>query len=59
MTLTEAYDILEVDRFASEQDIKENFRWLVKFYHPDHSDTPDVCEFKKVILAFNTIKEHR
>lgn len=59
MNLAEAYEILEVDHLASDQDLKDNFRWLVKFYHPDNPYTHDVAEFKKIILAFNIVRGSR
>lgn len=59
MNLAEAYKTLDLDNHASELDLKANFRWLVKFYHPDNPHTHDTTEFKKIIIAFNTIKDSR
>ncbi len=39
------YNILEVDRSASERDIKKSYRNLSKKYHPDKNiDNEDVAE---------------
>ena len=35
------YDILGVDKKASESDIKKAYRKLVRQYHPDVSDDPN------------------
>ena len=35
------YDILGVDKKASEADIKKAYRKLVRQYHPDINDSPD------------------
>ncbi len=59
MNLTEAYSLLEVPFYVSNDIVKEQYRWLVKFYHPDNPRTGCSQEFKKVITAYNIIKTHR
>lgn len=59
MTLNEAYDILDIENTAPDEMIKENYRWLVKFYHPDNNLTKDIKEFLKIIEAYIFIKEFR
>ena len=47
------YDILEVNRKSSDQDIKLNFRRLAKEYHPDKNKTKDAEEkFKDINEAY-------
>jgi len=55
MNLIEAYKALDLTYGVSEQDLKDNFRWLVKFYHPDTS-TGNAVEFIKIIKAYNLIR---
>jgi molecular chaperone DnaJ len=46
------YEVLGVDRDASEEEIKEAYREKAREYHPDVSDAPDAEEkFKKVKKA--------
>jgi len=59
MTLIEAYSILEIDPYVNETILKENYRWLVKFYHPDNMISGDTFEFQKIIKAYNIIKLDR
>lgn len=59
MTLVEAYDILEVDYTVTDSELKEQFRWLVKFYHPDNRETPSITEFRKIVSAYQIITHHR
>ncbi len=47
------YEILEVNRKSSDQDIKLNFRRLAKEYHPDKNKTPGAEEkFKDINEAY-------
>jgi hypothetical protein len=46
------YDVLGVDRGASQEEITDAYRRMVKEYHPDVSEAPDAAErFKKVVQA--------
>jgi DnaJ-class molecular chaperone len=56
MNLIEAYTALDLTYGVSEQELKDNFRWLVKFHHPDNPATGNVVEFKKIIKAYNLIR---
>ncbi|GAB4320561.1 MAG: molecular chaperone DnaJ [Promethearchaeota archaeon] len=53
------YEVLGVDRNASQQEIKSAYRRLVKKYHPDlHPDDPDAREkFKEVSEAFSVLSD--
>jgi len=57
MNIEEAFQILEVDQWLSNNLLKENFRWLVKHYHPDNKTYGNVVEFRKVIEAYTIIKD--
>ena len=59
MNLAEAYFLLEVPFFVSDAIVKEQYRYLVKFYHPDNPNTGCQSEFKKVLEAYNLIKASR
>tara|TARA_B100001057_G_C22818064_1_gene938273 strand:+ start:817 stop:1629 length:813 start_codon:yes stop_codon:yes gene_type:complete len=50
------YDILGVDRTASDNDIKKAYRKLAKKYHPDKSDGNEE-KFKEVADAYETLTD--
>ncbi len=51
------YDILGVDRNASQDEIKKAYRKLVKKYHPDHNPDDKEAEekFKEISEAFEVL----
>lgn len=51
------YDILGVDRNASQEEIKKAYRKLVKKYHPDHHPNDEKAEekFKEISEAFEVL----
>ena len=52
------YEILEVNRKSSDQDIKLNFRRLAKEYHPDKNKTPGAEEkFKDINEAYAVLTD--
>lgn len=52
------YDILGVDKKASEDDIKKAYRKLVRQYHPDVSDDPKADEkMGEINNAYETLKD--
>src|SRR5690349_15370293 len=52
------YELLGVDRSASEADIKKAFRALARELHPDVSDAPDADErFKEIVEAYEVLSK--
>ena len=50
------YDILGVDRNASNDDIKKAYRKLAKKYHPDKSEGNEE-RFKEIADAYDTLTD--
>ncbi|GAB6100246.1 molecular chaperone DnaJ [Halanaerocella petrolearia] len=58
MAKKDYYDILGVDRDASQKEIKRAYRKLSKKYHPDISDHEDAEEkFKEVTEAYEVLSD--
>ena len=52
------YDILEIDKNASEDDIKKAYRSLAKKYHPDVNKEPGAEDkFKEINEAYQTLSD--
>lgn len=52
------YEILGVDRKASDDDIKKAYRKLVRKYHPDVSKDPDaVAKTSEINIAYETLHD--
>ena len=52
------YEILGVDRSASDADVKRAFRKLARELHPDVSEAPDADErFKEVVEAYEVLSK--
>jgi DnaJ like chaperone protein len=61
-----AYTILEIDRTATDQEVKKAYRNMAKKYHPDRVITQDEAirkgaeeKFKQVQVAYERIQEER
>lgn len=58
MSRKDYYEILGVDRNATEKDIKSAYRKLAMQYHPDKSDDPDAEEkFKEISEAYAVLSD--
>lgn len=61
-----AYKILEIDKSATNEEVKKAYRSMAKKYHPDRVNTQDAAikkgaeeKFKQVQLAYETIQKER
>ena len=54
MYMINYYELLNVDRKASEEDIKRAYRSMAKKYHPDINKSP---EASKIIVSLNEAKD--
>lgn len=58
MAKRDYYDVLGVDKSASDAEIKSAFRKLAKKYHPDLNKEPDAAEkFKEVQEAYEVLSD--
>jgi len=52
------YEVLGVDRSATDQDLKKAYRVLAKKYHPDVNDSPEAeGKFKEVGEAYSVLSD--
>ena len=51
------YEVLGVDKNASEAEIKSAFRKLAKKYHPDNKETGDEAKFKEIGEAYAVLSD--
>ena len=52
------YEILEVDKKASQENIKSAYRRLVMLYHPDKNKLPEAEEmFKEIEEAYSVLSD--
>lgn len=57
--MARAYEILGVDKNASQKEIKSAFRNLAKKYHPDINKEPDAAKrFAEISQAYELMKEN-
>lgn len=54
------YQILEISKRASEEDIRRAFRKLARQYHPDVSSDPDAQDrFRLVYMAYDILHDRK
>lgn len=59
-TKRDYYDILGVEKSASQSDIKKAYRKLALKYHPDKSDEPDAEDkFKEINEAYQVLSDEK
>ena len=65
-TADNAYKILEIDKTATDDEIKKAYRTMAKKYHPDRVNTQDEAikkgaeeKFKEVQRAYEEIQNER
>lgn len=52
------YEILEVDKKASQEQIKSAYRRLAMLYHPDKNKVPEAEEmFKRIAEAYSVLSD--
>lgn len=57
MNKKDYYEVLGVEKTASDEDIKRAFRKLAKTYHPDNKQTGDEAKFKEVGEAYAILSD--
>lgn len=54
------YKILGITPFSSEEDLRQKYRELAKFWHPDHNTSPDAVDmFQKLSVAYDELKDDK
>jgi len=54
------FKILQVTQDSSEETIRQKYRELAKFWHPDHNNDPKAMEmFQKISVAYDVLKDTR
>ena len=51
------YEVLGVEKSASDAEIKSAFRKLAKMYHPDNKETGDEAKFKEIGEAYAVLSD--
>ncbi len=56
--MTDYYELLEIDRNATDEQIKRAFRAQARKYHPDSNPDPEAeARFKEINTAYETLKD--
>lgn len=51
------YDVLNVTRDSTRQEVSKNYRQNARKFHPDNRDTGDEEMFKKIANAYEILKD--
>ena len=51
------YEVLEISRYANQQEIKSAFRRLARRYHPDRNSTVSDDIMKNINIAFEILSD--
>ena len=52
------YKILKADNHSSDDEIRQNYRELAKFWHPDHNTAPNAVDvFQQLSVAYDVLKD--
>lgn len=52
-----AYEMLEANDGMTAAELKEQFRWFMKTYHPDNPETGDVQIYRNAIEAWKILSK--
>ena len=51
------YEVLGVNKTATQDEIKSAYRKLAKMYHPDNKETGDAEKFKEATEAYSVLSD--
>ena len=52
------YKVLGVSPETPEEELRQKYRDMAKFWHPDHNNSPDAVDmFQKISAAYDVLKE--
>ncbi len=52
-----AYEMLEANDSMTAGELKGQFRWFMKTYHPDNRETGDVRTYRNAIEAWKILEQ--
>ena len=58
MNVYKAFQILELNYYATEYEVKQKYKELVKQYHPDVCSWDSTAKFQEIQEAYETVIEH-
>ncbi|KAL4207840.1 hypothetical protein CU097_008282 [Rhizopus azygosporus] len=51
----DSFEILNINRNASNAEIKKKYKELAKIYHPDNTRTGDIQKFQEIVKAYELL----